>query len=437
MLTPFIQKCFIEFRAKPLDALVRICVFAVGAVGVSVQDVTSSTLALLFLISLFHIGTWKRDWKTLSVVEHYFLAGLLLYTLSGFLSWFNNADHYEYIKQMGRYLRFAATVPVYLYLRGRSINLSRWLLAGVAVSGFVYLAFALHSYLINPDIPAASGYHHITFGDAAMLNAGIIAAMLISMRFAPWLRYLLIASMLCALYASILSQARGAWIAMPVYLVLFGIYSVRVGGIKKWVLALALFALLAALSPMDNIMVKRYHEATQEINEFFSGEQFDTSIGGRLAMWDVALDVWRENPLLGTGLGDYDNDLVRYQQAGRYTTIDVHGSVHNIYIQTLSTTGLFGFVAALFAIILLPLRLFMFSADWSHPLALAGIVLVVSYSLFGLSESWILRAPVVSMYMVYMAILASSLCQARTGDYRVSFPGSTDQHLTDAGPGRT
>jgi O-antigen ligase len=430
MSTQFIQQCCTELRARPLDALVCICVFAVGAVGVSVKDVTSSTLALLFLISLWHIGSWKRSWKTLTSNERLLLAGLLLYTLSGFLSWFNNADHYEYVKQMGRYLRFAAAVPVYLYLRGRSFDLSGWLLAGVSVSGFVYLILALHSYYVNPDIPAASGYHHITFGDAAMMNAGLIAAMLVSMRFAPWLRYVLIASMLCALYASILSQARGAWIAMPVYLVLFGIYSVRVGGMKKWVLALALFALLAALSPMDNFMVKRYYEAKQDIDEFVSGEQFDTSIGGRLAMWDVAFDVWRENPLLGTGLGDFDNDLVRYQQAGRYASIDVHGSVHNIYIQTLSTTGLIGFVVSLFAIILLPLRLYMYSAGWQHPLAFAGIVLVVSYALFGLSESWILRAPVVSMYMVYMMILTSSLFQAKA-DYRFYFSCSSYNRRAD------
>jgi O-antigen ligase len=431
MLKSSIQKCFTELRARPLDALVCVCVFTVGAVGVSVKDVTSSTLALLFLISLYHVGTWKRDWKRLSAVEHYLLVGLLLYTLSGFLSWFNNADHYEYIKQMGRYLRFAAAVPVYLYLRGRSFELSGWLLAGVAVSGFVYLAFALHSYYINPDLPAASGYHHITFGDAVTMNAGLIAAMLVSMRFSPWLRYLLIASMLCALYASILSEARGAWIAIPVYMVMLGIYAVRIGGIKTRVIALVLFLVLAALSPVNDVMVKRYNEATQEISEFFTGKQFDTSIGGRLAMWDVAFDVWRKNPLLGTGLGDYDNDLVRYQQAGRYTSIDVHGSVHNIYIQTLSTTGLVGFVASLLAIILLPLRMLMSRESWRHPLALAGIVLVVSYALFGLSESWILRAPVVSLYMVYMVILASSLVQTSAGSYRLFFARSTDVHGAD------
>ena len=433
MLKLSIQQCFAELRARPLDALVCVCVFAVGALGVAVKDVTSSTLALLFLISLYHVGSWKRDWKTLAANERYMLIGLLLFALSGFLSWFNNVDHVEYVKQMGRYLRFASAVPVYLYLRGRSLDLSGWLLAGVAVSGFVYLGFALHSYFINPDIPAASGYHHITFGDATMMNAGVIAAMLVSMRFSSWVRYLLVASMVCALYAAVLSEARGAWIAMPVYLVMLGVYAVRVGGIKQWVVALALFAIVAALSPTTDVMVKRYQEARQDISEFVSGKQYDTSIGGRLAMWDVAFDVWRQNPLLGTGLGDYDNDLVRYQQAGRYTTIDVHGSVHNIYIQTLSTTGLVGFVASLLAIILLPLRLLMSAPGWSHPLALAGIVLVVSYALFGLSESWILRAPVVSLYMVYMVILATPLGRFKTGEYRVFFSRSPDVRRIDKG----
>jgi O-antigen ligase len=105
--------------------------------------------------------------------------------------------------------------------------------------------------------------------------------------------------------------------------------------------------------------------------------------------------------------------------------------VHNIFIQTLSTTGLIGFVASLFALILLPLRLFMSRENRSHPLALAGTVLVVSYALFGLSESWILRAPVVSLYMVYMVILASSMIQTNNGSYRLRFGGSTVVRRTE------
>lgn len=433
MSNPSMQKWFAELRARPLEALIGISVFILGALGVAVKDVSSSVLALLFLIGLFYAGTWKRSWQMLSGNERWLLVGLLLFALSGFLSWFNAADSYEYVKQMGRYLRFAAAVPVYLYLRGRPVDLSGWLLAGVALSGYVYLVLALHGHSLNPDLPASSGYHHITFGDAAMLNAGIIGAMLVSMSLSRPMRVLLIGSMLCALYASVLSQARGAWIVVPVYLLLFGFYGVRFGEVKKRVLALALLLLFAllAVSPAKDVLVKRYDEAVMDVSQFVSGERYDTSIGGRLAMWDVAIDVWLENPLIGTGLGDYDEDLMRYQQSGRYTSIDVHGSVHNVFLQALTTTGLVGFVISLLVIILLPLRLFASAGGWRHPLALAGSVLTVSYALFGLSESWILRAPVVSMYVVYMAVLATAFLQTGTGNR-----GNTAE-AGDSTPGRS
>jgi len=174
----------------------------------------------------------------------------------------------------------------------------------------------------------------------------------------------------------------------------------------------ALFLLVAAISvsPIGVAVGDRVKEATQEIGMFLSGEQNDSSVGGRLVMWDMAIDVWGEHPVIGTGLGDFDQEIELRQSQGIYESIAVHASVHNIYLQALATTGLFGFVILCFALIVQPLRIFYCSA--AEPLnsaKLAGVMVFVVCSLFGFTESLILRAPLVAMYLLYLATLSATV----------------------------
>mgnify|MGYP001820283581 CR=1 FL=1 len=406
----FIQKLLTEARQKPLEYFIGSCVLLVAAFGAVVKDVASSVFLIFIVISFFYVKQWPQTWRCLSQIEKLFLTGFLLYLASGFLSYINVADDYEYIKHMGRYLRFAFIVPVYLFLVHSKFELIRFFISGIVVSGPVYLFFALLTIYINQGPPGQGYYHHILFGDTAMLNSALMMVFLLTRKFSFSIRLLIVISMFCALYASVLSTARGAWVAAPVLIIMLAWYAIktRTINIKSISVIIAILLVMVASTPVRDIVATRFVEAVNEVKMFSSDEKADTSVGGRLALWDVSIRVWEENPFLGTGPGDYNDDLVGYQNKGLYPGVFVHDSVHNIYLQALVSTGIVGLLVFILALIVFPLIFLQRARPGGGQLErLSGLVLIVSVLIFGLTESWTLRSPFIAIYVIYMVVIFS------------------------------
>lgn len=405
-----VKRWFSNISSSPLEILIGLCIFATAASGGALANVASASIGVLFVTCLFYIHKWPELWRALAHNEKLLLIGLALYAFSGLISYFNVSDEQEYVKHMGRYIRFLLIVPVYLLLSKANLNIFKYLLMGAITAGPLYLFLALISISERPGWPALWDYHHITFGDAAMLNVVFLSAVLLTWKTALMIRLVMAVSVVCALYASFLSQARGAWIALPFCGVwLFYLATKQTKLQTKIILPVVfLIVVVIALSPAGNVVENRVSDATQEIESFISGERFDSSVGGRLAMWDVAIDVWQEHPIIGTGLGDFDQELEARQSQGIYESIDVHASTHNIYFQALATTGTVGFLILCFALIIQPIRIFYQSPHEKLMSAkLAGLMVMVAYAVFGLTESWILRAPVVAIYLIYLVTLST------------------------------
>ena len=403
---------FSGILSKPLELLIGLCVFTTAASGGSLSSIASTSLAILFITCLFYIHKWPELWRALSRNEQLLLVGLSLYALSGLVSYYNVNDEHEFVKQMGRYLRFLLIVPVYLFLTKADLQLFKYLVAGAIVSGPLYLTFAFISVSINPETPASWHYHWITFGDAAMLNVVFLSAVFVTSNARTIMKTIMAISIICVLYASFLSQARGAWIALPFCGALLGYLVIRKNKLKISTVIPVLLVIIAVIgvSPAGNIIKSRVMQAKQEIELFASGEKFDSSVGGRLAMWDIAIDVWQEHPIIGTGLGDFDQEIESRQSQGVYPKIPVFSSTHNIYLQALATTGTVGFLALCFALVIQPFRVFYdASKEKLTPASLGGLMLVVAYAVFGLTESWILRSPVVAIYLIYLVTLSTTV----------------------------
>ena len=412
-----------SFSSGPLELIVGLAVFATVASGGAVSHVASTSMAILFIACLFYIHKWPELWRALTRNEQLLLIGLALYTFSGLISYYNVSDEHEYIKHMGRYIRFLLIVPVYLLLTKGNMQLFKYLVAGAIASGPLYLSFALISVSKNPGLPTAGHYHHITFGDAAMLNVVFLLAVFLTWKMRPIIKAILLVSIVCALYASLLSQARGAWLALLFCGALLFYLALKNNKIKvKMVLpVLFLVVIVIGISPAGNMLELRVNKAVQEVGSFVNGESFDTSVGSRLAMWDIALHVWREYPVIGTGLGDFDQEIELRQSQGIYESIRVNASVHNIYLQALATTGTVGFLILCFVLVIQPFRIFYHaSRDKLTPANLGGLMVITAFSVFGLTESWILRAPVVSIYLVYLVTLSVTVSRAGANENPVS-----------------
>jgi len=401
--------------SRPLEVLIGLCIFAAAASGCAVSSVASTSLAILFIACLFYIHKWPELWRGLTRNEQLLLFGLALYALSGLITYYNVSDENEYVKHMGRYIRFLLIVPVYLLLTRGNMQLFKYLVAGAITSGPLYLTFALISISERPGFPASGSYHHIAFGDAAMLSVVFLLAVLVTWKTRPIIKVIVAFSIVCALYASLLSQARGAWIALPFCgaLLLYVMAKHNKLKLKLAISVLLLVVVVIGVSPVRNIIEDRINQATQEVESFVNGEKFGSSVGTRLAMWQIALDVWQEHPVIGTGLGDFDQEIELRQSQGIYEQVEVHASAHNIFFQALATTGLVGFLILLFALIIQPFRVFYHtSCEKLTSANLGGLIVIMAYLVFGLTATWNLRAPELSVFLIYLITLSSTVSKA-------------------------
>lgn len=71
---------------------------------------------------------------------------------------------------------------------------------------------------------------------------------------------------------------------------------------------------------------------------------------GRVHFWTVTLDIIRDHPLLGTGLGSFGIAYTQYNTRGGALRVE---QVHNDYLQILSDAGIVGALVGLFFIVTL------------------------------------------------------------------------------------
>lgn len=104
---------------------------------------------------------------------------------------------------------------------------------------------------------------------------------------------------------------------------------------------IAVFAVMvAALLSTQTIVQTRSHQLVSDVAGFWATPYGQLVKGGYL--------LWRTQPVLGIGPGQYLADCPALQEAGSVTYCDVHP--HNIHLQWLAETGLLGY--ACFAVFL-------------------------------------------------------------------------------------
>jgi len=414
----FLTQYITEVRDRPAEFFVGLCVLFVAVMGTSVNHVASSCYALLLLAGLFTVAGWRPTWQSLHKPEKWLLTGFMLYALSGIIAVINVQDMDEYIKDLERYLRFLFAIPMYLYLRRYRVSAVRYLYAGAIISGPFLLAVALNSYFDSPGMPARGYYHHIIFGSLAMLNVGVMLALVLVEKMSTLMRVLMVMSMAMGFTAAILSQSRGVWLVVPVYLLIAMIITWRQSRKRFAIIAVFIIvcSIAAAMSPLGKLIGQRIDAAVDEVETYYQRDNYVTSVGTRLAMWEVAIEVWKQYPAIGIGPGDFDDHIRELQAQGRYKDMPVHASTHNIYMQALVNTGLFGLVVLLLSLFYLPLKILLAAGERQYTVTLVGINILSLFAVIGISESWILRLPTVSVYIIYMIVIIAGLYAAAGGE---------------------
>lgn len=243
------------------------------------------------------------------------------------------------------------------------------------------------------------------------------------------------------LAASVLSGSRGGWVTLPVLLVVivwlaqpFAKGGQPKRGLRALGAALLACLLLAALPPVQ----QRVHEAAQELLQQPEPEKSNTATGSRLAFWMHAWRLGLEHPWLGAGQLGYEQsqrDAVARQEM---PSMSVHfNHAHNEWLDMFAKRGLLGVCGlALFYAVpgflcgrclrrggREPLENATAAGNEDaarserHAAALCGLVTVLGYLGFGMTQVMFAHNNGNLMYLLPMSLWLAVCCPA-AGAYR-------------------
>ncbi len=339
----------------------------------------------------------------------FFLVALFVTVLGGFV-----------YKAIGKYLHLVLAIPIYIYLRHIGVRLfSVWY--GLVAGSFVAAGVAIYDVVISGESRAQGFNHHIVFGDLALVMGCLsIAGLGWFKSRTKWHVLLSILALSCGVLASVLSTARGGWVAVPFLVVVFFWY-IRALFSFKWKLAMASIIVIAIgviyAVPQTNVkfhtdraMTSFQQYGDSDIKSYKRG----TSVGTRMEMWQASWTMFLESPLIGVGWGHYQEHARQQVKQGlRNNSAAAFDHPHSEYFSALAHGGILGLAALLF-LFLTPVWIFIKYIKYgksveSQRLALAGLVLVVAYMAFGISEPLLYRSRSVGFFAFYLAVFMAGI----------------------------
>lgn len=385
-------------------------------VSVSFPSGGSIIYTLLVLPALVY--AWPESRQLNAAERWWLLTYVVLFALAA-LSLFYVADLKLGVEKLERYFRLATLGLVYLFLRRMNVEIGRFFLLGVIAAAFSLAIQALYQIQFLNSRYATGLYHKIVFGDMAVLAFTIMLAAMLTVAHRSWHFLLLGLAMVAAVYASLMSATRGAWLLLPVIAaVLLWLYRSKLGR-RGWLAIVVTFCLLVATLALwqPKVIMQPMATGIHEVERYLNDPNKAGSWGARLEMWGNSIKIWREHPWLGTGLGDFSHDsrqLVAEGESQNRYVAERYGHAHSIYFDALASLGAVGLLLLVLALFVLPWRHFyrhwrQAAEPWPRFYALSGLLTVVAFAEFGLTEGWTSRNPFVNPYIMYVAVFASSL----------------------------
>lgn len=263
---------------------------------------------------------------------------------------------------------------------------------------------------------ADNGINPIPFGMLSLLLGTLAGVGVFAVR-SRWARAALLLAMAFGLAASLLSGTRGSWVVFPALVAVVALGFRRVlprpvlgGGVA----ALLGLLLLASLSPTLAV-TERVDKALESVDKYDEGQR-GNSFGVRVEMWRVGVQLFSEKPLLGWGEGRLQKRRDEWVAAwDLHPAVSRYDQLHNDLIDTAARRGLVG-LASLLMLYGVPLVLFARALRGrpdtaTRALAVAGLVVVVAFIGFGLTQSMLRDARGLAGYL---GLISACWCLLRT-----------------------
>lgn len=319
-------------------------------------------------------------------------------------------------KPLRMFLGFSALMLVVLARPPRAV-----LWWGVILGALAALPFIAYQRFAQGIDRPGGWLNSITFGDIALCLALVALAAAIDYRHSTRKAIFPALGAVAGLAATVISGTRGGWIALVLAAILFLTYARLLQSRRVRLLMIGSFALFASTFFIPAFGVQeRVDQGVHDVQTWMEGGSAFSNVGIRLELWKGARHIIAEEPWFGR---DPENVRAALRElAGQGKVQDVvlpFEHLHNDILQALATGGVFGLLAYA-GILALPFAFFARAIGRSarraeaqlnlqFAPALAGMLVVLSYFAFGLTEVifWSLKG---TMFYVLMVALLMGFC---------------------------
>lgn len=306
-----------------------------------------------------------------------------------------------------------------------------WLWWGVILGALAALPFIAYQRVVLGIDRPGGWLNPITFGDIALCLALVALAAAIDYRHSTRKAIFPALGALAGLAATVISGTRGGWIALVLAAILFLTYARLLHSRRVRLLMIGSFVLFASTFFIPAFGVQeRVGQGVHDVETWLEGGSAFSNVGIRLELWTGARHIIAERPWFGRDPGQLPEALGALVARGEVQDVVIgFDHLHNDLLQAQASGGVFGLLAyigilaapfAFFARAVgrgvrrsLPRRAPGFAPEFAP--ALAGMLVVLSYFGFGLTEVifWTLKG---SMFYVLMVALLMGFCLTARAD---------------------
>lgn len=206
-----------------------------------------------------------------------------------------------------------ALYGLYQYAHMLTLHEAEW----VDNSAFPMLRRRMYSTLYNPNLLSAF----------LLIIMSAAASMMICTRH-RWHHVMYLAFFAILALCLVLTYSRGAWLSVCALVFFFGLFWDK----RVWLLFLA-----------GPLILAFYHGGVADrLMSIFSHSEADTSVSMRMDMWEAAIAMFVDHPVLGIGWGAFKHVYPVYNELIQEAGIVIFHA-HNMYLNILAETGLAGF----------------------------------------------------------------------------------------------
>lgn len=409
------MKPLFQLKGAAVKSALGLMLISYPALLFLVRGGMNGAMFALVLFSLFLLASGCRQREPLTSSEIAFgiamSSGLVAIFLAQLYHQDLSARHFDSAS------RFLLAVPIVYALRHTDGAMIVSALQYAFPLGAIAALIAVAANNPSTSYAASTAYmNHIHLGDLAIL-LGFLSLLSIN-----WIRQdglmvkaLKVSGFAAGVIVSILSQARGGWIAIPLFVAVF-VYSRSQG---KYLLGMALTAATVGLIVLLGYMFVepvqlRMGMIYSDLSQFRAGNA-DTSIGVRLQLWNVAMQMFLESPIFGIGADGFGNAMGSLLELGKITPLAAklgRAEVHSEILAHTARFGSFGLFSIL-AVYFVPLYIFVGyvrSDNRRHAItALMGICVTLGFLVFGLTVETFNLKMTVSFYSMTVAVLLAAV----------------------------